>query len=211
MSVSYFDMINVVSRTYLMQGELPALEEAVAVATADMAKAEGLYKTVARCKLRDAENALEAKKTEIYNLGTSIPAPEKVPCADTIKQLACLRLAREVQKRTLERAKNILDGEQAKVRTGTWRPKGATLPLTVLRAQSEVEKNEEKMAELESEIKAAIRTLDVHERQRIEDAEVDAWIRGEGPRPRILVERDQREWEEFQRNAIRLPIRKIYL
>lgn len=207
---SYPEIINVVERVYRMQDELPALREAVADASVELARAEGLKKTVARCKLNDAESALVAKMNEIDTLGTSIPAPVEIPCAKAIEQIALLRLNREEAKKAVDLAKSRLDAEMAKAQAGTWRPKGAKPSLTMLYAQSELTNSEVALAEIDREIKSHMREVDAAEEQRLADAEMDEWLYRDGPRPRVLVERDRREWDEFLRNAIRLPVRKSY-
>ena len=203
---TYYEMINVVERVIRMQDELSALKEQVATATADLEKADGLKKTVARCKLRDAETALAAKISEIDCLGTSIPSPVEVPCAQAIEQIALQRINRESQQKAVDRAKSRLGEVNGKALVGSWRPKGALPPLGVLHAQKEVAIVEGELAEIERKIASLMREVDAAEEQRITDAEMDAWIRGEGPRPRVLVERDRLEWEEFNRTATRLVV-----
>ena len=207
---SYPEIITVVERVFRMQDELPALREAVAAASAELMRADGLKKTVARCKLNDAEAALAAKMEEINALGTSIPAPDEIPCAEAIERIARLRLDRENAKKAVDLAKSRLDAETEKAKTGTWRPKNAKPSLTMLYAQSELTNSEATLADLDREIKAHMSDVDEAEEQRLADAEMDAWIRGDGPRPRVLVERDKAEWEEFLRTAIRLPIRRSH-
>jgi hypothetical protein len=164
-------------------------------------KAEGLNKAVARCKLRDAETALAAKISEIDTLGTSIPSPDEIPCARAIEHIALLRTTRESQVKAVERAKSRLDEVNGKALSGSWRPKGALPPLGVLHAQKEVATINEEIAETDRTIASYMRDVAAAEEQRLADAEMDAWIRGEGPRPRVLVERDRLEHEEFMRNA----------
>lgn len=205
---TYYEMINVVERVFRMQDELPALKEQVETAAAELEKADGLKKTVARCKLRDAETALAAKVSEIDCLRTSIPSPAEVSCAQAIEQIALQRINRESQKKAVDRAKSRLDEVNGKALVGSWRPKGALPPLGVLHAQKEVAIVEGEMAETERKIASLIRDVDAAEAQRLDDAEMDAWIRGEGPRPRVLVERDRLEWEEFNRTATRLVVRR---
>lgn len=199
-------MINVVERVYRMQDELPSLREAIATASVELEKADGLKKTVARCKLRDAETALAAKISEIDTLGTSIPSPAEVPCARAIEQIALLRSTRESQKMAMERAKSRLDEVNRKAQSGSWRPKGALPPLGVLHAQKEVAIITEEIAETDRSIATHMREVDAAEEQRLADAEMDEWLYRDGPRPRVLIERDRLEWEEFKKNAIRLPI-----
>lgn len=205
---SYPEIINIVERVYRMQDELPALREAVADASVQLAQADGLKKTVARCKLKDAESSLAAKMEEIDTLGTSIPAPVEIPCSKAIEQIALLRLNREEAQKAVDLAKSRLDAETAKAQSGTWRPKGAKPSLTLLYAQSELTNKEASLSEIDREIKSHMREVETAEEERLADAEMDAWIHGSGPRPRVLIERDRREWEEFKRTAIRLPIRR---
>ena len=208
---TYFEMINVVERVFRMQDELPSLREEIATATVELEKAEGLKKTVARCKLRDAETALAAKISEINILGTSIPSPDEVPCARAIEHIALLRTTRESQVKAVERAKSRLDEVNRKSQSGSWRPKGALPPLGVLHAQKEVAIIEGEIAETDRTIASHMRDVAAAEEERLADAEMDEWLYRDGPRPRVLVERDRLEWEEFMRNAIRLPLRRTQL
>lgn len=202
---SYPEIINVVERVYRMQDELPSLRNEVAAASVELEQAEGLKKTVARCKLNDAETALAAKMKEIDTLGTSIPAPDEIPCSKAIERIALLRINRNSSKKAVDLAKSRLDAETAK---GSWRPKGAKPSLTVLYAQSEMTAAEAVIAEIDREIKSLMREINAAEEQRLADEEMDAWIRGTGPKPRVLLERERLEWEDFQRTATRLPVRR---
>lgn len=207
---TYYEIIDVVERVYRMQDELPALREAVAAASVELAQAEGLKKTIARCKLKDAETALGAKVSEIDTLGTSIPSPDEIPCARVIEQIALERINREGHVKALERVKSRLDEVNGKALVGSWRPKGAMPPLSVLHAQKEVAIANGELEEIDRRISSLMREIDVAEKQRIDDAEMDEWLYRDGPRPRILVERDKAEWEEFLRTGIHLPVRKSY-
>jgi hypothetical protein len=200
---SYPEIINVVERVFRMQNELPALRNEVATASDELTRADGLKKTVARCRLKDAEAALAAKMEEIDCLGTSIPAPFEIPCSKTIERIALLRINRDSSKKVVDLAKSRMDAETAK---GAWRPKGAKPPLSVLYVQKEMDIAVAALEKIDSEIKSLTREVDVAEEQRLTDEEMGAWIRGDGPRPRVLVERDRKEWEEFNRTATRLVV-----
>jgi hypothetical protein len=203
---SYPEIINIVERVFRMQNELPALRNEVAAASDELTRADGLKKTVARCRLKDAEAALAAKMEEINCLGTSIPTPFEIPCSKAIERIALLRINRDSSKKAVDLAKSRLDAETAKAYVGAWRPKGAKPPLSVLYVQKEMDIAVAALEEIDREIKSLMREVDAAEEERIIDVEIDAWIRGVGPRPRILVERDRQEWEEFNRTATRLIV-----
>jgi hypothetical protein len=205
---TYYEIINVVERVIRMQGELPALKEAIATATIELAKADGLKKTIARCKLRDAETALVAKISEIDDLGTSIPSPDSVPYSHVIERIALLRIDRNSQIKVIDRAKSRLGEVNGKALVGSWRPKGALPPLCVIHAQKEVAIADADLSEIDRKINSHMQEIDMAENQRINDIEMDAWIRGEGVRPRVLVERDRLEAAEFERSALRLVSRR---
>lgn len=202
-----YDIIDVVERIRLADRTIAEKEAVVAEATAAAATEVGYKKTIANCRLREATTALDAATAEYNELSASIPAPDELLCGSTIRLIADLRIKRGDLLRVVETQRQLLDAEEAKQKSGAWRPKGAPVPPAILAAQARLADVNLAVARVDAEIATWMKTVSAEEKARSEKRAFDAWMEdeaGDVQPPNCVIQRIRASNDEIAAGSARL-------
>ena len=203
------EIIDIVERIRCMDRAIDAKEADVAEATAAVETEVGYKRTIANCRAREAQVALDAAIAEYNILSESIPTPDELICAYLIGHIADLRISRGDLLQKKEALGLRLIAEEETLKSGPWRRKGAALPPAILEIQSKMADIDLDVARVNADIIEWMKGIHVEEKSRAEKREFDIWMAdetGEIPTPAAVIERAKVEHEEFMRTAVRLEI-----
>lgn len=204
-----YEIIDVVERIRHLERVIDE-KEATVTELAAAAEAEVGYKrTIANCRLRETQAALDAAITEYNDLGASIPAPDELLCGYSVGRIADLRIKRGDILRGKEDLGQRLVAEEEKLKSGPWRRKGAPTPPTILEIQSKMANVDLAVARVDAEIADWMKGIRAEEEARDSKRAFNAWMAdetGEVAPPAWVVEREKEEHEELMRTAVRLEI-----
>ena len=209
MNKTLYEIIDVVERIRRLERVVDEKEAAVAELTAAAETEVGYKRTIANCRLREVQEALGAAIAEYNDLGASIPAPDELICGYSIGRIADLRIKRGDLLQDKESHGQRLATEEEKLKSGTWRRKGAPLPPTILEIQSKMADVDLAIARVDAEITGWMKGVRDEEKARAEKRAFDAWMAdetGDVAPPACVREREQEEREEILRNSVRLEI-----
>ena len=204
-----YEIIDVVERIRRLDRVMDEKEAAVAELAAAAETEVGYKRTIANCRLRETQAALDAAITEYNDLGASIPAPEELLCGYSVGRIADLRIKRGDLLRDKEGLGQRLVAEEEKLKSGPWRRKGAPTPPAILEIQSKMANVDLAVARIDAEIADWMKGIRAEEEARAEKRAFKAWMEdetGEVAPPACVVEREKEEREEFMRTAVRLEI-----
>lgn len=207
MNKTLYEIIDVVERIRRLDRVLDEHEAAVAELVAAVEVEVGYKRTIANCRLRDAQAALDAAIAEYNELSASIPAPDELLRGFTIGRIADLRIKRGDLLRDKEDLGQRLATEEEKLKSGTWRRKGAPLPPAMLEIQSRMADVDLAVARVDAEIADCMKGIREEENMRAEKRAFDAWMAdetGEVAPPARVREREREVREEILRNSVRL-------
>ncbi len=207
--MTLYEIINVVERIRMLDRVIVEKEATVADMQAALETEIGHKKTIARCRLREAEEALGAAIAEYDVLGASIPAPEELLYGYSVGCIADLRIKRGDLNKDAEAQRRLLDAEEEKLKSGPWRRKGAPLPPAILAIQLRIAEIEASIARLDANVVDMMKSIDQEEKMREEKRTFALWMADETGTvqpPAWVLEREKAEQEEILATATRLEI-----
>lgn len=204
-----YEIIDVVERIRRLDNVMEENRAAVTELAAAAETEVGYKRTIANCRLREAQATLDAAIAEYNDLGASVPAPDELLCGYSIGRIADLRIKRENLLRDKEDHGQRLVAEEEKLKSGPWRRKGAPTPPAILEIQSQMANVDLAIARLDAEMADWMKGVREEEKARADNRAFDAWMAdetGEVSPPTWVVEREKEEREEILRTAVRLEI-----
>jgi hypothetical protein len=203
------EIIDVVERILCLERTIAEKETAVTQGRAEMDAEVGYKKTIARCRLQEAEGALSAAIAEHSELSASIPAPDELLYAQTMRHIATLRLKRGDLNEGIDAQRRILDAEEEKLRSGPWRPKGTPLPPVILKIKAKIADIEVAIARINVDMAGMMKNIDAEEARLADARGFTTWLADEtceAPLPACVVKRIKASHDEIMATATRLEI-----
>jgi hypothetical protein len=204
-----FEIIDVVERIRRLDRVMDEKEAAVTELAAAAETEVGYKRTIANCRLREAQAVLDAAIAEYNDLGASIPAPDELLCGYSIGRIADLRIKRGDLLQDKEGLGQRLAAEEEKLKSGPWRRKDAPTPPAILDLQAKMANVDLAVARVDVEIAGLMKDVRAEEGVRAEKQAFNTWMAdesGEAPLPACVVARMKEEREEILRNSTRLEI-----
>jgi hypothetical protein len=203
-------LVPVVEKILLLQALLDTKEAAIQAAEVELASTPTGYKqTIARCKLREAEESRDATLNEMTALIEKTPDPAELLGSCYVQRIAELRVERSGVQANIDKNAVLLDSELEALKSGPWRRKDAPMPSTILRLQATESNLRAKIININRQISELVPDMDEIDSLTKDSEEVYHWANDpDAPTPQRVLDRQRREHEEFLKDCVVLKLPK---